>query len=525
MNTKEENSCFEEFRDFVKSTREEYEDENFTYTKSFNGIKKLHCETWRYNLEGYDEEEESRRFIELKATYENPNQVLLHLFGYYPAVPERIVAFLEIKSDFSEEISELLNRYPDIENTYPSLKADRFPAPEWLVYPEIPCGSIGWRMGYGEDYLESLMRVPFNGMSFRSSFCEPRNWHFNEKFLDYAGPNLALYSIGWTDKGLPKYELGNENPLRLSDEFASRLINESFRIAHVSYENVEDAFMDSKKSSDERDADWEKLKYSVLLNVLYYKIMEDDYLTETLLKTGDREFSLKTEDSFWADKEEMLVLALMEVRSEINRLFENNDSIDWLYTEFLKIAPYDFQPVAENSLVNRNSAEYMVYEKTYANARMYVRDTNLTERQEKMYERGKIIQERGFVDATSKIGKMTTTHRFAILSNHMADLSEFEEETDWGLHTANANSQFKILDVYTYENKTQILLLHLIDGFEEIFIDDKTIKSEYVEKSRKSFEESFKKEAIESVNGNDWLERCSFPVGLNGDDELWEIQG
>lgn len=25
-------------------------------------------------------------------------------------------------------------------------------APLWLMYPEIPNGSIGWRMGYGEGY-------------------------------------------------------------------------------------------------------------------------------------------------------------------------------------------------------------------------------------------------------------------------------------------------------------------------------------------------------------------------------------
>ena len=525
MNSKDEKSCFEEFKDFVKSTSEEYVDEKFTHTRSFNGIKNLHCETWRYNLEGYDEKDSRGKFLQLDAVYENPNQVLLHLFGYYLVVPERVIVLLDIKSDLTQEISELLNRYPDVENIYPQLKADKCPAPEWLVYPEIPCGSIGWRMGYGEDYLEGLMRVPFNGKSFRSSFGEPKNWNFNEKFIDYAGPNLALYSIGWTDYGLPLYELRNENTLALSDKFTSKLINESFRIAHVDYENIEDAFTDSKKSSDEREANWEKLEYSVLLNVLYYKIMEDEFLTEELLKTDERELSLKTENYFWEDKKEMLILAVMEVRSEIKRLFENNDDIDWLYTEFLKIAPYDFQPVANNSIVNRNSAEYMIYEQTYANAQLYVRDTNLSKKQEEMYERGKIIQERGFVDATSKIGKMTTTHRFAILSNHMADLSQFEKETDWGIHTANANSQFKILDVYTFEGKTQILILHLIDGFEVIFEDDKTIKSEYVEKARKSFEESFEKEAIESVNGKDWLERCSFPVGLNGDDELWEIQG
>ena len=29
---------------------------------------------------------------------------------------------------------------------------DKWMAPEWLACPEIPQYSIGWRMGYGEDY-------------------------------------------------------------------------------------------------------------------------------------------------------------------------------------------------------------------------------------------------------------------------------------------------------------------------------------------------------------------------------------
>lgn len=31
-------------------------------------------------------------------------------------------------------------------------------APEWLMYPNIPYGSIGWRMGYGERYAMDFYR-------------------------------------------------------------------------------------------------------------------------------------------------------------------------------------------------------------------------------------------------------------------------------------------------------------------------------------------------------------------------------
>ena len=33
---------------------------------------------------------------------------------------------------------------------------DKWMAPEWLACPGIPQYSIGWRMGYGEDYVCKL---------------------------------------------------------------------------------------------------------------------------------------------------------------------------------------------------------------------------------------------------------------------------------------------------------------------------------------------------------------------------------
>lgn len=45
----------------------------------------------------------------------------------------------------------------------------------------------------------------------------------------------------------------------------------------------------------------------------------------------------------------------------------------------------------------------------------------------------------------------------------MLDISEYEQGTNWGLCVADHESRFKVLDVYEYEGKTQITLLHLLD--------------------------------------------------------------
>ena len=63
---------------------------------------------------------------------------------------------------------------------------------------------------------------------------------------------------------------------------------------------------------------------------------------------------------------------------------------------------------------------------------MYVRDVNLSEQCAKKYHKDLIIKERGFTDASARVMGMKTSHRFSILSNHMADLSSFENGTNWG---------------------------------------------------------------------------------------------
>lgn len=53
--------------------------------------------------------------------------------------------------------------------------------PPWLKFPKIPAGSIGWRMGDGEDYwLEwldwFLGQDEGTRTTFTSRFAEPLGW-------------------------------------------------------------------------------------------------------------------------------------------------------------------------------------------------------------------------------------------------------------------------------------------------------------------------------------------------------------
>lgn len=190
---------------------------------------------------------------------------------------------------------------------------------------------------------------------------------------------------------------------------------------------------------------------------------------------------------------------------------------------FIKLFATKEEEPIDVDMTNPESVAYMVCKAAYENTGLFVHDINLPDEWAKKYEIGTLIKERGFVDMTNKIGQMTTSHRYAIISNHVANFSQFEDGTNWNLHTAAPNSKFKVLDVYEFKGKTQILLLHLIENLEDFFVDDDTIDGEYVDLARKIFEDSFKKEIIEEVNTKEWLERCSFPIGMDNDGNLWGL--
>ena len=155
---------------------------------------------------------------------------------------------------------------------------------------------------------------------------------------------------------------------------------------------------------------------------------------------------------------------------------------------------------------------------------MYVRDVNLAPKLAEKYEPQTIIMERGFTDASCRVMGMITTHRFAILSNHMADFSEYEHDTNWGLFVARNNAHFKVLDIYEYQGKTQILLLHLPDDsrwkmFENVKL---SVEEQFIEDSRKRFENKSVQDPVPELVTEEWLGRCSAPLGMTDSGEFFD---
>ena len=409
----------------------------------------------------------------------------------------------------------------------------KYAAPRWLVYPNLSAWTIGWRMGYGEDY---RMNEPPRDRNFSKLFPTPRNWLFNPRKSKLKP--IPLLGYLWSDCGKPKYsEVGDDavvvnDFIKMSDE--KEFSNDTFHFSSIEHAVLLSKYLSFDKCDKEDDVEklrelpdlegeekenWENFKYTVCLNAAYYKIMQDDELKSWLLSTSDKGLVYESDDE-WGGDENLFGFALMELRDEIHRLCDNEDLIDWEYTEYLKNAyPYvrHEMPGAED----RQSPEFRIIESILYGASKYVRDVNLDDKLAGKYEAGQIITEKGFVDASSHIGRMITSHRYLILSGYMADFSKFEQGTDWGLHVANRDSKFKVLDVFTHNGKTQIALLHLPQGFEEVFENHTDIEDEFVEEIREEFINTFDMEVVESLTDEMWLERCSFPLGMNEEGEFF----
>lgn len=409
-------------------------------------------------------------------------------------------------------------------------------APRWLAYPQLDAFTIGWRMGYGEDY---AMNEPVRDKEFHKLFPKPQNWMIDLSNLKFE--SYPFFGYFWNYDGKPKYSKLEGEPVEVND-FITLDGEGEFVYNAYHFTSLEKAILFSKceffrpvdpfdydidelrgyEFTDEENAYWENFKYSVCLNAAYYKIMEDENLKEKLLETGDKPLVYMSDDE-WGGEENLFGFALMELRDEIRRLFKNADLIDWEYTEYLKHKnPYETPKPKQRDPEDQQSPEYMVVESTLRHASKYVRDVNLKPELASKYEIGQIITEKAFVDASDKIGGMVTTHRYLILSGYMADFSQFEEKTGWGLHVANRDSSFKVMDVYEFEGKTQIILLQLPDSFEKVFEVTRKMEKKLVSKLRHEFEKTLEMEPILSLTSDRWLDRCSFPLGMSDEGEFYQ---
>lgn len=222
------------------------------------------------------------------------------------------------------------------------LKDKKIMPPPWLAFPDIERYSIGWRMGYGEDYiyrfgdwLDTLS--PEERKEYRSLFQEPITWKgwWDDEDSSEVLVHGDFFVEVWQPKGQPKYTkqwLQQEVTEGRKQEFClfwghqpskdgsitksclSQWWMEDFYTMVDSYLYMEQYMMAGKAQlfgDEERRKEilacsdpkqikalgrkvrgfdqvvWDKFKYAIVLNGNWCKFSQNRELREFLLSTGD----------------------------------------------------------------------------------------------------------------------------------------------------------------------------------------------------------------------------------------------
>lgn len=210
-------------------------------------------------------------------------------------------------------------------------------APLWLMYPHIPNGSIGWRMGYGESYAEAYYRWFY-------SLSEDEKAEFNKKFpapvcWSSSEYNIKRHNDFWTYKwqkdGSMEYSIDEileekaagiernniffwgHHPSKtgvIGKECFSQWYMAEFYVGHIRYCCMEQYLMSKKallfgdnetdrkimEATEQSDIKqlgrevkgfeeeiWSKFKIPIALTGNYYKFSQLEELRKYLLSTGD----------------------------------------------------------------------------------------------------------------------------------------------------------------------------------------------------------------------------------------------
>ena len=161
---------------------------------------------------------------------------------------------------------------------------------------------------------------------------------------------------------------------------------------------------------------------------------------------------------------------------------------------------------------------------------MYYRDADLSTDIIEKYEAGKIFRSQTFVDVSSFAGRLTKNCRFIIATNKAASLYQINPDTDkWKLHTINANSYFKVLDIYKKGDQTQLFLLHIPAQGIEFFrntvlkLGGNNLEEQLIGKARTSLDQKMEMAPVDALEEFDWVNRTAFPIGLDHNNEFFSI--
>ena len=64
-------------------------------------------------------------------------------------------------------------------------------------------------------------------------------------------------------------------------------------------------------------------------------------------------------------------------------------------------------------------------------------------------------------------------------------------------------------------------MLQLPEGFEEVFENKIDVEDEIIARERENFKKDLTKDPVRELTTDEWLMRCSFPIGMSDDGEFF----
>lgn len=157
------------------------------------------------------------------------------------------------------------------------------------------------------------------------------------------------------------------------------------------------------------------------------------------------------------------------------------------------------------------------YNDTFSGLTMYYRDCDLKQEYILRYSVGQILMERGFTDVSSYAEGLDKNLRYAIASNKAVYMGQINPEVaKFGFNLISAPSYYKILDIYTIGDQTQILLLNVDEKYIDIFKSTQTnIEEKVIGMGRASLDKKIKMEPSNILYEKFWIDRTQFPLGMS----------
>lgn len=159
-----------------------------------------------------------------------------------------------------------------------------------------------------------------------------------------------------------------------------------------------------------------------------------------------------------------------------------------------------------------------------AGARPLARDTRLAAHMLDRYAPGSLLCERGFTDASCRLGGLVAPHRFLVISDR-ALLIEGTPDEGRGLCVLPPDSLFKVIDRATDRGSEQVTLLHVPP---ELLQDLGgrglgPIEERYAAMARECFRECAALPPVPELDNDQWRARLLDPVGLDDSGEPFPL--